>query len=216
MNERDDEATSASGASKRAGLRPAIEAMIAPPGGLLRRAPGRARAGARPRRGRRRRGRRRAARARRDRARRGHQPAGAARCERGREARDSPPCAPTPGSRNGVAASARACARGARERSRRRPRRRRRAARPGSPSSATMRASRSHSGRRASSRSCRSAAPGFEVRTSTKTPAPRRARGVEQRRERVAAEQRVGGEGVGAEALDVAERRRRPPTSAWA
>ena len=49
-------------------------------------------------------------------------------------------------------------------------------------------------------RSWTSAAPGFEVRTRAKTPRRRFGRGGDQRLERVAAEQGVGGEGVGAEA----------------
>ena len=54
-----------------------------------------------------------------------------------------------------------------------------------------------------------SAAPGFEVRTSANTPAPAAAAACDQRLERIAAEQRVDGRGVGAEPGDLAPRRRR-------
>ena len=56
--------------------------------------------------------------------------------------------------------------------------------------------------------------PGLDVRTSTNAPAALARAVVDQRLERVAAEQRVGGEGVGAEAVDGAERRRRAATPA--
>ena len=54
-----------------------------------------------------------------------------------------------------------------------------------------------------------SAAPGLDVRTSTNTPAPARACGGDQRLQRVASEQRVGGERVGLQARDGPERGRR-------
>ena len=47
------------------------------------------------------------------------------------------------------------------------------------------------------------------MRTSTNSPAPAARAAVDERRERVAAEQRVDGERIGAEAGDRAERRRR-------
>ncbi len=101
------------------------------------------------------------------------------------------------------AASARAGGRCARARWRRRPRpcrsgrprragagelvdQRRRAARAAAP--------------RGAGRSSTSAAPGLLVRTRAKIAGPGLGRGGDQRLERVAAEQRVGGEGVGAEA----------------
>ena len=58
-------------------------------------------------------------------------------------------------------------------------------------------------------RSSTSAAPGFEVRTRANRPAAARSAAVDQRLERVAAEQRVDGRRVGAQARDLAPRRRR-------
>ena len=60
--------------------------------------------------------------------------------------------------------------------------------------SATRRRAARAAGRRRRRRSWTSAAPGLEVRTRAKTPAPASRGGGDQRLERVAAEQRVGGE----------------------
>ena len=84
------------------------------------------------------------------------------------------------------------------------PRRARRRAPPGA---------RGAAGRRSS---WISAAPGFDVRTSTKHAAPAVGRRVDERLERVAAEQRIGRERVGAEPRHVPERPGVSPTSAWA
>ena len=85
------------------------------------------------------------------------------------------------------------------------------ARRPGAsaPAASTSSAIRSCSGAPPASRSWRSAAPGLEVLTSRKQPAPAaRGRG-QQRLERVAPQQGVGRERVGAEARDLPERPRR-------
>ena len=155
-------------------------------------------------------------------ARRSRAPPPGGRANAGARSSTRPPWAPTPGSRKTACGIALAQRREQRRLGRRddrahvgraRPARRRRA-----PSSRTSVGEPVAQRRRsAGAASWISAAPGLEVRTSTNTPAPARARGRDERLERVAAEQRVRGDGVGAEA-------RRPcprassvaPSSAWA
>ena len=144
----------------------------------------------------------------RDRARRGDEAAGAAGREgRARGPRRGRPARRCPGSRNGVRgissrSAGEVLGRGGADDGADVVQRRCRA--PAAPRPSTMpRDALPHAlAALGSARSSTSAAPGFEVRTRTKTPASRRARGLEQRLERVDAEQRVGGEGVGAEARD--------------
>ena len=144
-----------------------------------------------------------------DPARGGDEAAGPAGREGGREVLTRPPCAPMPGSRNG--------ARGISSRRRTRcsgtvapvtaPTSAGRRRAPASPSPATIRATRSHTRSPPRWRGpATSAAPGFEVRTRTNRPGAR-ARASEL--ERVGAQVRVDGHGVGTEALDFAERRGR-------
>ena len=172
----------------------------------------RARAGARPRRGRRRRARRRAPRGRwRSSARRSRGRPRGRRRRRARGRATSPPWAPTPGSRNGVRGIS----------SRMRARCSGTVAPVTAPTSASGVALAELVGQRApgaptaarrsrARRSSTSAAPGLEVRTSMNTPAPAARAIVDQRLERVAAEQRVGGEARRrASPGDGAERRRR-------
>ena len=112
-----------------------------------------------------------------------------------------PPCAPTPGIRKIARASARAGGRSARERSRRPPRPSRSGPRPVEPrrQRRPIAARRSCSGASAAGWSWSSAAPGFVVRTRAKTPAPVSAAASTSGSSASRAEQRVGGEGVGAE-----------------
>ena len=135
---------------------------------------------------------------------------GAARTRAPSVRRRSPPWAPTPGQQEDRARHQLAHARQALGAGGARP------PRPTSdspqsptwpaPTASTSSASRSCSGAPPASRSWRSAAPGFEVFTSRKQPAPARRGRLDQRLERVAAQQGVGGERVGAEAGHLAER----------
>ncbi len=146
------------------------------------------------------------------RARRGRGPRRARRRRRRRAARAGRPGRRRRESGRSSAASARAGGRCARARWRR-PRRPSRSGPrvAGEPlgEAVDSAASRSCSGRSGAGRSWTSAAPGLLVRTSAKTPAPAAAAASTQRLERVDAEQRVGGEGVGAEAGNRAPRSRR-------
>ena len=117
-----------------------------------------------------------------------------------------PPCAPIPGIRkieSGISSRSRpeVLRRGRADHGaqrRRGPTRRRAAARSPRPARPAPRAADGPPSCASWSR----AAPGLEVRTSRKTPAPAAVGGVDQDLDRVLAEQRVGGEGVGAEARD--------------
>ena len=126
-----------------------------------------------------------------------------------------PPWAPMPGSRKGRGASAHASARRARERWRRPRRRRPPGRRPGRPARPPGRPGAPTAARR------RPAGPRRRPRRDSSAheqerPGAGRPRRLEQGLEGVPAQQRVGGEGVGAQAGDLPERVGVAPTSACA